>query len=99
MLRAQTTIDKQFGEGYAKEHPELLAAFMMTASQEHKTLVLEHALDRISNELSTSLDNVGTAVENVAGISDQLHSISECLWVIVGVSDNSLYLRVSVTQE
>ncbi len=35
--RAIDTIDKQFGQGYAKSHPELIVGFMITAAKDFHT--------------------------------------------------------------
>ena len=40
MLSARNSIDKLFGEGYAAEHPELVAAFMTTAASDFQTAAL-----------------------------------------------------------
>jgi hypothetical protein len=47
------TIDKQFGDGYAREHPELVAAYMKTCAIDFGTSVLVVAIQE--------------AVEQVAG--------------------------------
>ena len=42
--RARREIDEEFGEGYAKEHPELVAAFMQVAAMDFATAMLTKAI-------------------------------------------------------
>lgn len=57
---AETQIDAVLGDGYAKEHPELIAAFMKTASDEFTRTAaikvlqnLGYALDSIADAMRT----------------------------------------------
>lgn len=43
--QAVRIIDGKFGEGYAKEHPELIAGFMKTAAMDFDTCMTRQALD------------------------------------------------------
>ncbi len=43
--RAITTIDKQFGDGYAKNHPELIVGFMTTAASDFQSCLISQTLD------------------------------------------------------
>ena len=52
---AETQIDSIFGRGYAKEHPELMAAFMKTASDEFTRTTTAKVLQ-----------NIGFALESIA---------------------------------
>ena len=38
MIRAKYDINEQFGEGYAKDHPELVAAYMKVAAMDFQTM-------------------------------------------------------------
>lgn len=58
---AETQIDAIFGSGYAKEHPELIAAHMKTASDEFTRTAtakvlqgIGYALDSIADALRSS---------------------------------------------
>jgi len=51
MGSAIASIDKKFGEGYAKEHPELVAAFMNTASNVEAGYVIGKCLLQIGDRL------------------------------------------------
>lgn len=44
-------IDKKFGEGYAKKHPELLGAFMAAASRDLQTSLTVQALQEVARNL------------------------------------------------
>lgn len=53
---AETQIDAVFGDGYAKAHPELIAAFMKTASDEFTRTATAKVLQ-----------NIGYALDSIAG--------------------------------
>lgn len=55
---AETQIDAVFGAGYAREHPELIAAFMKTASDEFTRT----ATAKVLQNLGYSLDSVADAL-------------------------------------
>lgn len=40
MHKAIESIDDKFGEGYAKEHPELIGAFMQTAATDYQGTII-----------------------------------------------------------
>jgi hypothetical protein len=63
-------IDKQFGKGYAKEHPELLAAYMQTAILDWNTTGqnVEEAL----NAVATAIGNLGFGSINAMGPLERL---------------------------
>lgn len=44
LRRGHREIDNMFGEGYAKHHPELLAAYMLTASSEFRTATTQNLI-------------------------------------------------------
>lgn len=47
-------IDEKFGEGYAKEHPELIAGFMNTAARDFDTAIMNQKLDDLIAEIRDS---------------------------------------------
>ena len=59
MCSAAHAIDTNFGEGYAVEHPELIAAYMHAAAHDFRTVCLSDALFGIKDslaEIASSLD-------------------------------------------
>ena len=46
--KAVRDIDEMFGEGYAKEHPELIGAYMHTAAIDLATAVIARAIEAIT---------------------------------------------------
>lgn len=59
------TIDKQFGDGYAKEHPELLAAYMKTCATDFGTAVLVVAIQEAIEQV-TGNDTLARAIKRAA---------------------------------
>lgn len=53
--QAVRIIDEKFGEGYAKEHPELIGHFMRTAAADFHTAILNQKLDDLVAEIRDSL--------------------------------------------
>lgn len=47
--QAVRSIDATFGDGYAKDHPELVSAFLKAASFDWMTSVFENSGDSIHN--------------------------------------------------
>ena len=58
MHRAITSIDKKFGEGYAKKNPTLVGAFMQASSQDFQAMVLHSVLERIDRSLDSIAANI-----------------------------------------
>ncbi|CAB3710338.1 Uncharacterised protein [Achromobacter denitrificans] len=56
---AETQIDAVFGDGYAREHPELIAAFMKTASDEFTRITTAKVLQNIGY----ALDSIASAMK------------------------------------
>ena len=53
---AETQIDAVFGAGYAREHPELIAAFMKTASDEFTRTTTAKVLQNLGYSLESVAD-------------------------------------------
>jgi len=53
MMKAIDDIDELLDRGYAKQHPELIAAYMQTAAIDFGTAIIARAIESIS----TVLDN------------------------------------------
>ena len=60
LVDAIKVIDAQFGEGYAKQHPELIAGFMQTAASDYRAW---------SNGVNTA--HITQALEYLAHCSDR----------------------------
>ena len=50
-------IDTTFGEGYAKEHPELIAAYMKVSASDMNFMTLSKSLSEGLEALAESLSN------------------------------------------
>ncbi|MGA8658228.1 MAG: hypothetical protein WB586_18960 [Chthoniobacterales bacterium] len=48
-------IDTAFGKGFAKDHPELIAAYMRTAAIDLQTLVIARAIEYAADRIAESL--------------------------------------------
>lgn len=55
-------IDGSFGDGYAEQHPMLVAAYIRTAAQDFHTAIVAKTLDEVSQALIDSLDRIGNAL-------------------------------------
>ena len=70
MIEATDAIDASFGEGYAKEHPDLIAAFMKTAAADFHTAILAkaigggcEAMDEIAGAIQNGFNLVDSTIE------------------------------------
>jgi hypothetical protein len=67
---AVDTIDGRFAKGYAKQHPELIAAFMQTVAIGFGARVIAGAIEDIADPvvaLATAVDKLAFAAEVLAG--------------------------------
>jgi molybdopterin biosynthesis enzyme MoaB len=64
LAAAVRSIDKQMGAGFAKDHPELVAAFLSTASAEYRNAALIVAIQESTKSVATSLKNIGDSLYN-----------------------------------
>jgi len=58
MMKAISDIDELLGEGYAKKHPELIGAYMQTASIDYGASIVARAIEAVET-ISTAIDNIG----------------------------------------
>lgn len=65
MRAAVENIDKLFGHGYAKDHPELIAAFMSACTHDFDTAM--------------QYKNVGRLYNVVSDVSSAIDCIADCL--------------------
>lgn len=59
--QAVRIIDEKFGEGYAKEHPGLIAGFIKTAAKDFDTCKTRQALDHLASDF----DRLADAIEGL----------------------------------
>lgn len=52
-------IDKKFGDGYAKEHPELIGALVQSASMEFRSITLRHNLKSLDSNIDEIREHIG----------------------------------------
>lgn len=62
MIEAKEAIDAEFGSGYAKENPELVAAFMRTAAMDFHTMILGRTLNEQLGQVELALKSTSTAI-------------------------------------
>ncbi len=62
MRAAVDAIDKQFGTGYAKAHPELVAAFMQTAAADFSAGLSSKTLGHALTRITTAIDDLADAI-------------------------------------
>jgi hypothetical protein len=59
MLAAVANINEQFGDGYARQHPELVAAFMQVCASDYNNsaviIAIQEAAELISESLTEDL--------------------------------------------
>ena len=48
MIDGIRSVDESFGEGYAKDHPELVSAFIQTCAMDYATAVLASVVQDVS---------------------------------------------------
>ena len=59
MINAVKDIDAYFGKGFAKAHPELIAAYMQTAAIDMSGAVIARAVETLAD----AVEQVSTAIE------------------------------------
>jgi hypothetical protein len=58
MRQAVKDIDRMFGDGYAKEHPELISGYIKAASIDQLSSVIASVMQDTSEELSVVLREI-----------------------------------------
>jgi hypothetical protein len=53
-------IDKQFGEGYAKNNPMLVAGFIRACADDFNTMMMRQAID----EASSAIHSIAYTIDN-----------------------------------
>lgn len=64
MRKAIDAIDKEFGAGYAKGNPELVAAFMRTAAMDFHTSVYCRTLQNQLSQIERTLSSIASSMKN-----------------------------------
>ena len=78
--QALRIIDEKFGEGYAKEHPELIVGFMNTAARDFDTCKKRQVLDNLSIDFNRLVDEIGIQTECQSSIdSSDINNLSDQL--------------------
>ena len=92
MDAAVLEIDKKFGKGYAKAHPELVGAFIQTAALDFGASVIARAiqdglepLDNLSSFPEAMRSDHPLMGEDLKGINGGLESIASGLYEIARV--------------
>jgi hypothetical protein len=62
LMSAVDHIDQQLGNGSAKQHPELIAAFMQTSAIDLGMAVIARAIESLSNSLVGALNEMRQSV-------------------------------------
>ena len=52
LTEAVRCIDEQFGKGYAKEHPDLVSAFMNVCGQDFTTAILGKSVEHLADAVT-----------------------------------------------
>lgn len=64
LRKAKEEIDSVFGEGYAANNPELVAAFLNAASADMGAATLAKVFGSALQEISSAIGETATAIEN-----------------------------------
>ena len=63
--KAIETIDSTFGKGYAKEHPELIGAFMKAATIDSGAAYIAKAIQEHAEETKEALTGMNSTLWNI----------------------------------
>jgi hypothetical protein len=58
LLEGIKSIDRQFGNGYAKNHPELLGAFIKACALDFNSSIIAAAIEQSAPIIASSIDNI-----------------------------------------
>ena len=51
-------IDQRLGNGYAKSHPELIAAFMQTSARDYAAGLLDNSVEALCRQMEESANSI-----------------------------------------
>lgn len=60
LIEAVRCIDKQFGEGYAKKNPALIASFISTSATDFNTAMSKAGMQDLTDALRKIADQLGS---------------------------------------
>ncbi len=63
MHKAVDYIDNLFGDGYAKQHPDLVAAFMKVSGQDFTAATLAVAIQEASDKIAGALEKIAEMID------------------------------------
>jgi hypothetical protein len=66
MNKAVDCIDQTFGDGYAKQHPDLVAAFMKVSSEDFSIGVLGAVIQDASDQIAGTLQEVAEMIGRIS---------------------------------
>jgi hypothetical protein len=69
MVHGVHDIDEIFGKGFAKQHPELLAAYMQTASIDYGASLIASKIEGLEGE---TFGGISAALESIADKADRI---------------------------
>jgi hypothetical protein len=80
--RAVESIDTLLGAGYAKQHPELIGAFMQAAAIDLGTAVIAGAIEEVAESLD-AITHGGDEGEGLVGAIEKLAGVakSQAMWL------------------
>jgi hypothetical protein len=64
LYRAKSEIDKVFGDGYAAENPQLVAAFINAAASDMNAATNAKVSGAVLQEIARSLSDIAEAISN-----------------------------------
>jgi hypothetical protein len=70
LLSAVDHIDQKLGNGYAKQCPELIAAFMQASAIDLGTAVIARAVESLSNSLVGALNEMQESLQSLQAVAD-----------------------------
>lgn len=63
LMEARQRIDREFGEGYAVAHPELVGSFMQAAALDFHASATAQATGKAAEHLGYALEKIADAIE------------------------------------
>jgi hypothetical protein len=64
LFAARESIDQCFGDGYAEEHPQLVAAFLETCARDFHTSMFVKILGELGYQVESALDHLAEEIQS-----------------------------------
>jgi hypothetical protein len=79
LMSAIDHIDQKLGKGYAKQHPELIAAFMQSSAMDLGTAVIARAIESVASAINAMAEDVrfDHVAESLDGIANAIKDAKE----------------------